>query len=336
MKIKLSIIILIITFSNLNAQDIPTTQTDVDTTLLGLPGDNLDLYAVLDLFQNSKTIEAFEESLNEEKTGINNLDLNLDEEVDFIKVETKQDKDDFMFVLQVDVLEKEIQDVAVILVSKDKDEKVTVQMVGNEALYGKNYAIEPKLKTEAITANPAYSGADTVVVKSQTSTVVVVESEPIIHYVYSPMYAPYYPPYYYGYYPVYYRPYPVVSITFYRGHHHHHHHHYHGGNNHGGNTVIINNNNKNYNSYNKTKNTSNTVNSNKSNGSYKNNVTSNNTSSTLSKDNKKNSDSFKPESNKNNIKENKSIPSDKNISKPTSKPQSMPKRAKGGGGRRGR
>ena len=50
------------------------SQTEDDSTLLGLPGDNLDLYAVLDLFQKSKTIEDFEKSLNEEKTGINNLD----------------------------------------------------------------------------------------------------------------------------------------------------------------------------------------------------------------------------------------------------------------------
>jgi len=48
------------------------SQTENDTTLLGLPGDNLDLYAVLDLFQKSKTIEDFEKTLNEEKTGINN------------------------------------------------------------------------------------------------------------------------------------------------------------------------------------------------------------------------------------------------------------------------
>src|SRR4249920_1984684 len=80
------------------------SQSEGDTTaLLGLPGDNLDLYAVLDLFQKSKTIEEFEKSLNLEKTGINNLDLNLDKKVDFIKVETKKKDDDFTFVLQVDV-----------------------------------------------------------------------------------------------------------------------------------------------------------------------------------------------------------------------------------------
>ena len=70
------------------------SQEKGDTTaLLGLPGDNLDLYAVLTLFQKSKTIEAFEKSLNDEKEGINNLDLNLDKKVDFIKVTTqKEDK----------------------------------------------------------------------------------------------------------------------------------------------------------------------------------------------------------------------------------------------------
>lgn len=83
------------------------SQTEKDSTLLGLPGDNLDLYAVLDLFQKSKTIEEFEKSLNLEKTGINNLDLDLDNKVDFIKVETKNEGDDFTFVLQVAVSKTE-------------------------------------------------------------------------------------------------------------------------------------------------------------------------------------------------------------------------------------
>src|SRR6476620_1600035 len=91
------------------------SQTDEDTTaLLGLPGDNLDLYAVLTLFQKSKTIEAFEKSLNDEQTKINNLDLNLDKKVDFIKVVTKKDSDAYAFRLQVDVTKTETQDVAVI------------------------------------------------------------------------------------------------------------------------------------------------------------------------------------------------------------------------------
>src|SRR5215831_8735055 len=94
-------------------------QPKEDTTaLLGLAGDNLDLYAVLDLFQKSKTIEAFEKSLNDEKEKINNLDLNLDKKIDFIKVVTEdKDKNDesYMFILRVDISKTESQDVAVIL-----------------------------------------------------------------------------------------------------------------------------------------------------------------------------------------------------------------------------
>src|ERR1700726_492446 len=112
------------------------TQKKTDTASLGMAGDNLDLYAVLDLFLKSKTIEDFEKSLNDTKSKINNLDLDLDKKVDFIKVITKKDGDSYTFILQVDVSKTEKQDVAVILVNKDKNKKVNVQIVGDEDLYG--------------------------------------------------------------------------------------------------------------------------------------------------------------------------------------------------------
>ena len=86
-----------------------------DTASLGLAGDNLDLYAVLDLFLKSKTIEDFEKSLNETKPPINNLDFDLDKKVDFIKVVTKKKDASFSFALQIDVSKTETQDVAVII-----------------------------------------------------------------------------------------------------------------------------------------------------------------------------------------------------------------------------
>ena len=307
----ITIIILAISLSYLPLYSQSSPSEEADTTLLGLPGDNLDLYAVLDVFQESKTIEEFEKTLNDEKKGINNLDLNLDDKVDFIKVETKQDKNDFIFVLQVYVLEKEIQDVAVITVSKDKEEKVAIQIIGDKNLYGENYVIEPK---PAATPNPGYTAPDTVVVVNQpTNTVVVVESAPVVQYIYSPVYVPYYPPYYYGYYPVYYTPYPVISITFYGRNNRRHHHHYHGGrNNRGGNTVVINNNN-NYNSYNNTRNTSNTVNRNKNSGSYKKNG-----SSSTSRAKPSTKPASKPAS------KPSTRPASKPASKPSTKPASKP------------
>jgi len=240
-------------------------QAAADTALLGLPGDNLDLYAVLNIFQKSKTIEDFEKTLNLKETGINNLDLDLNDTVDFIKVVTKQDKNDFTFILQIDVNKTEVQDVAVILVSKDKDGKVTMQIVGDKDLYGKDYVIEPKPPAPAVTANPAYTGTDPVVSSPATTTVVVVESAPIVQYVYSPVYVPYYPPYYYHYYPPYHMAFTVMAVGVYHHNNYYHHGGYYGG--HGGNTVVIHNEN-NYNNYNNSRNSSNTVNNNKNNGNY--------------------------------------------------------------------
>jgi hypothetical protein len=234
---------------------------------LGLPGDNLDLYAVLDLFQKSKTIEEFEKTLNLEETKINNLDLNLDGKVDFIKVTTKKDGDDFMFIMQVDVADKETQDVAVILVSKDKDKKVTLQIVGDKELYGKDYIVEPKTQsTPSVTANPAYQGSDPVTVNVPASTTtVIVEQQPIVQYVYSPAYVPYYPPYYYGYYPPYFMAFSVMTFSMYAMHHSYYHH---GGYGYHGNTTVIHNTN-NFNNYNNnSRRTSNTVNHNNASGNY--------------------------------------------------------------------
>ena len=246
------------------------SQDNKDTTaLLGLPGDNLDLYAVLTLFQKSKTIEAFEKSLNEEKTGINNLDLDLDKKVDFIKVTTKKDGDAFSFILQVDVTKTETQDVAVILVSKDKQDKVSIQMVGDVDLYGKDYVIEPK-GNSSVTANPAYTGENPVTVNVPATTTVVVQSAPIVQYVYSPAYVPYVPPYYYGYPPPWFGFATVMAVGIYRSNHYGYHGGYYGGHYHGGNNnVIINTGNRNQiNQYNNNRNTSNTVANNRANNKY--------------------------------------------------------------------
>ncbi len=245
------------------------SQTANDEPLLGLPGDDLDLYAVLNIFQKSKTIEDFEKSLNDEKAGIVNLDLNNDGKVDFIKVVTEKDGDDFLFILQDPISEKETQDVAVMTVSKDAEGKVFMQIIGDEELYGKDYVVEPVTEpTESVTSNPAYVGDDPVTVNVQATTeVVVVQSAPVVQYVYSPAYAPYYPPYYYGYYPPYWRGIAVISIGIYRHNHYHHHHGYYGGR---GHTSVHVHNHNTYNNYNRnTRNTSRTVNNNVKNGNFK-------------------------------------------------------------------
>src|SRR4051812_12968632 len=78
----------------------------------GLPGDNLDLYAVLDLFKSSSSIEAFEKSLNDKSSNVNNLDLDGDEKVDYIRVVDQRDGDDHAITLRVPVGTEESQDIA--------------------------------------------------------------------------------------------------------------------------------------------------------------------------------------------------------------------------------
>ena len=243
-----------------------------DTTpLLGLAGDNLDLYAVLELFQKSKTVEAFEKSLNDADLKINNIDLNLDKKIDFIKVVTNKEGDSYQFILRVDVTKTESQDVAVILLDKDKDKKISLQIVGDEELYGKDYVIEPK-GNSTVTPNPGYKGADPVLESvPATTTTVVVQSAPIVQYVYSPAYVPYMPPYYYGYYPPWFGFATVMAVGIYRSNHYYGHGGYYGGHYHGGNNnVIINNGSRNnINHYNNnSRNRSTTVANNKARGNY--------------------------------------------------------------------
>jgi hypothetical protein len=252
-----------------NKDQSKTDQSKADTTdKLGMAGDGLDLYAVLDLFQKSKTIEAFEKSLNDPKQKINNLDLNLDKKVDFIKVVTQADKDSsYRFVLQVDVSKTETQDVAVIYLTKQNG-KVSIQMVGDEELYGKDYVIEPK-GNSSITANPGYTGENPVTVNVPAQTVTVVQSAPVVQYVYSPAYVPYYPPYYYGYYPGWFAFTAVMTFGIYASHCWGYHGGYYGGHYGGGNTVVINNYNRNsVNHYNNTRNRSTTVSDNMNRGNY--------------------------------------------------------------------
>nr|MDA3822412.1 hypothetical protein [Bacteroidales bacterium] len=61
-----SLAVLIAATMIVSAQDYPDEY-------LGLPGDNLNLYAVMNLFQESETLEGFERNLNDEESMINNL-----------------------------------------------------------------------------------------------------------------------------------------------------------------------------------------------------------------------------------------------------------------------
>lgn len=216
---------------------------------LGLPGDNLNLYAVLDIFQKSETLEGFEKSLNTENSKVNNLDLNNDDKTDYIQVIDNVKGSAHAIVLQVAVNQKEKQDVAVIEVDKDGDGNVKIQIIGDEMLYGKNYIIEPKQETDkkrmSSTPNPGYTGGTQVTnvtnnyYNDNTTNYnnggygydywYPASSWAIVRYMYYPSYTVYVSPWSWGYYPWYWNPWrPLFWHSYYYGCIHPYYNHYYG------------------------------------------------------------------------------------------------------------
>ncbi|EIA07851.1 hypothetical protein [Flavobacterium frigoris] len=105
--------------------------------------DNLDLRAVTDIFGDSRNLQDFERRLNDPELQISNLDLNYDNEVDYLRVIETVDYNTHVIIIQ-SVLDRDVyQDVATIEVEKDRYNRVHIQVVGNEYMYGPNYIYEP-------------------------------------------------------------------------------------------------------------------------------------------------------------------------------------------------
>jgi hypothetical protein len=188
---------------------------DYPDEYLGLPGDNLNLYAVMNLFQKSETIEGFERSLNDESSRINNLDLNNDNYIDYIKVLDYVDRDVHTIVLQAVLDRNESQDVAVFTVQKFRNGSVQIQLIGDEALYGKNYIVEP---IYAETPNPGYTGrAKRQNVAVGATDYVQIDAWPLIRFIYLPNYSVWHSSWYWGYYPAYWQPWRPYYWHYYYG-----------------------------------------------------------------------------------------------------------------------
>ena len=129
---------LMIPISSYADETVTVTATSSDIS------ENLDLKTVATLFGQAKDLEQFEQLLNNPDSAFSNLDLNGDGEVDYLRVIETADNNRHLVVVQA-VLAKDIyQDVASIFVEKDEaTQSVTVQVIGDEYIYGTNYIIEP-------------------------------------------------------------------------------------------------------------------------------------------------------------------------------------------------
>lgn len=196
---------------------------------LGLPGDNLNLYSVMKLFQESETLESFERKLNDENSGINNLDLNSDNLVDYIMVIDYVDGDVHNIVLRVALNRYENQDVAVFTVQRFNNGSVQIQLIGDEELYGKNYIVEPNYDDNfGETPNPGYTGrsgfsGNVTVIRTNTFEVA---AWPLIRFIYLPTYIAWHSLWHWGYYPSFWNPWRPWSWHYYYGYHYHWYPHY--------------------------------------------------------------------------------------------------------------
>ena len=189
---------------------------------LGLPGDNLNLYAVMKLFQESQTLEGFERSLNDENSRINNLDLNGDNMVDYIMVVDYVDGDVHTIVLRVAVNQRENQDVAVFTVQRYSNGQVQIQLTGDESLYGRNYIIEPIYDdgNPGQTPNPGYTGrvygSNFPVVRT---TAFEIAAWPLVRFIFLPSYHIWHSSWHWGFYPTYWNPWRPYYYHYYYGYH---------------------------------------------------------------------------------------------------------------------
>jgi hypothetical protein len=187
-------------FSTVHAQTISPT----DST--GLPGDHFSLEGALDLFKKSNSPGDFEKALNSEDSKVNNLDLNGDGDIDYIKVIDKKEGDAHALILQAAVSENENQDIAVIELEQKDNDQATVQIVGDEDVYGENRIVEPVVNTP---------------VQSNTSTPAIVNvwAWPAVRYVYAPSYVAWVSPWGWRARPMWWRPWrPVRWHAFYPYH----------------------------------------------------------------------------------------------------------------------
>lgn len=149
-------------------------------------GDNLNLQALGELVKNSTSAQDIEDKLNQQGS-INNLDLNNDGNVDYIKVTEYGEGNQKGFSFTVDLPNNESQEIATIEVQKGSD-GAQMNIQGNHQLYGNNHYYQSH-----------YSLTDMM----------------IMSYLFS-YHRPYYSPYHYGYYPNYYRSYRSAPYSSYR------------------------------------------------------------------------------------------------------------------------
>ena len=141
----------------------------------------LDLNAIAAAFAESNSTREFEQILNSSRYMINNLDLNRDGWVDYLRVIETRNGYYHALLIQACLAPGVFQDVAT-LVAERRSDLLYVEVIGDPYLYGYNYIVRP----------------------------VFIKRPPMWNTYGQASYAVWSSPYYYGYYPSYYtQPKPI-------------------------------------------------------------------------------------------------------------------------------
>ncbi len=185
-QILVGILVVVVIFSLIKPAS-KTQNYNVNVSTSTSAANGLDLQAVGALIKKTKDAEDLEKLINDKNQGINNLDLNEDGNVDYIKVTEFGDDSAKGFSLTVEPAKGEEQEVATIHLEKSTNEQASVEVRGNQNIYGANHYYHSYLPIGSLL---------------------------LWSYLWRPH--PFYASRWgYGYYPSYYRSYPIVSASAY-------------------------------------------------------------------------------------------------------------------------
>jgi uncharacterized membrane protein YgcG len=165
------------------------------------------------MFKQAASPEAFEKALNSEENKVNNLDLNEDGNIDYIRVVNKKEGDVQVFILQAVVSEEESQDIAVISLEKTGTENAVIQIEGDRDIYGEAKIAEPAPEADnAFNYSPATHGPSV----SPEILIVNVWFWPCVRFCYAPSYVIWTSPWGWRAHPVWWHPWRPMPWHYYR------------------------------------------------------------------------------------------------------------------------
>jgi hypothetical protein len=178
------------------------------------------------MFKQASSIEEFEKLINSSDKNVNNLDLNADGDVDYIRVIDQAGGNVHAFVLQVAVSETENQDIAVIELEKTGDTTAMLQIIGDEDIYGDQLIVEASDEGDEMDEDNNSNGNGPGINYFEATRIVVnVFYWPSVRFVYRPAYVPWVSPWRWRHYPGWWRPWhPLAWHVFHPRVLHYHNH----------------------------------------------------------------------------------------------------------------